>query len=1081
MRDITQPVKLSITVLAASFALLAQTTDGVVSGRLRDSITGRRIPAASLVCESEETDTRVFTRTGDRGTFGLPMMPPGRYRVRVDAASYQSVDIEQLILPVAGMLYLDLRLRPLSDVWERNEHRSVFLPSSRLVLVFYGPDVDTSRSTAFSPPSTSTTRLDTSISDVISPELIRELPLQGRDVYSAIVMEPGVTSDMATSRGIGVAVNGQRPSSANFLLDGSENNRSLLSGPLLIVPPEAVQEFRFSTSNYSAEYGRTSGFIVNAATRSGSAAWHGIAYQDFNSSELNANDFQRNAAALGRLRFRHENFGVQAGGRVRKFLFSATSLDFLGSDGDRQPQTRLFPSAAFIAQAARDHPGSFGVRLLQTFTPVHRDGVPAGPYTIARVTPTSTLRRYLGMQRIDVRPSRSGYHIALRMAGSWLSRPDFYWSPYPGFSTELLDRTVGLNAAIRAALSPNVTSEFRISRTHNRLGFPRPHPEVPNLATQDCAQLPQGNGICGGLSLPQAGILYGYIDRLRTYELAKALSWIRGRHIFKVGADVLFRGIGGYLALGGEGALTFTNLSDFVEDKPFLVELGIDRLAYNLGRFQPVDYNRDYRNRQAAFFAQDSIRLTSRLSVNFGMRYDRFGAPIDIGRTNNTVVQLGAGSTLAAAIAGAALAAGARRQRVFSSDPNDWAGRFGISYAGGSDAKTVLRGGYGVFYDRPFDNLWGSLALNNVLLQPGYVDDGDFSYSRPLLDSLRTAERAGSILNRLLLYQPGLRTPYIHSAFAGLQRQLSPGTVLEVNYSGRFGHKLITTDRINRGSEASGALNDRLPEIVYRANQGASAYNALTMKLTGSLRQAVFRFAYTWSHSIDNQSEPLAGEFSDLSAANPSSSGRPTGVAAFSRQFASGLDRGSSDFDQRHNLVGMGFWRLPGILNGWRVAGLGAIRSGLPFTVYAQQGLPIYNARASLADPARWSADEAVERGRRILNAAAFRLPPNGEQGSTGRNGFPGPGFYSVDASVSRSFRLKGFAENQRLILRLDIFNLLNHANLGNPAVALGSEGRNQSFGVAYYGRARTDDRSPVLTPLEETPRQVHFLVRFEF
>jgi tetratricopeptide (TPR) repeat protein len=152
----------------------------------------------------------------------------------------------------------------------------------------------------------------------------------GRDVYTAIVREPGVTSDTSTARGIGVVVNGQRPSSSNFLLDGSENNNSLLSGPLLTIPPEAVQEFRFSTGNFSAEYGRTSGFVVNAVTRSGGTRWHGIGYLDFNGGALNANDFQRNAAALGRLPFHQEYFGVEAGGPAplrKRWLFLATALD----------------------------------------------------------------------------------------------------------------------------------------------------------------------------------------------------------------------------------------------------------------------------------------------------------------------------------------------------------------------------------------------------------------------------------------------------------------------------------------------------------------------------------------------------------------------------------------------------------------------------------------------------------------------------------------------------------------------------------------------------------------------------------
>ena len=140
-----------------------------------------------------------------------------------------------------------------------------------------------------------------------------------------------------------------------------------------------------------------------------------------------------------------------------------------------------------------------------------------------------------------------------------------------------------------------------------------------------------------------------------------------------------------------------------------------------------------------------------------------------------------------------------------------------------------------------------------------------------------------------------------------------------------------------------------MPEILYRGNQGDSNYNALTVKLSGTLRRATFRLAYTWSHSIDNQSEPLAGEFDDLSPTNPSSSGSRTGVAAFAEQFASGLDRGNSDFDQRHDLVGMGFWELPGVLRGWRISGLGASAAVCP-----TRSMPLQGRRCITRGPA-WS------------------------------------------------------------------------------------------------------------------------------
>jgi hypothetical protein len=1085
-RELQNGLLVSIVAIQAN-VLQAQTTDGFIGGFVRNSISGVRVSQVRIVCENSETNTRVSAVTGAFGTFGLPELPPGTYRIRADADNYQSLDIENLTLPVAGILDLDLRLRPSWDVWERDQYRSVFLPGSRTVLVFYGPDVDTSRSSTFEPPSTSVAHLDTSVSDVISPRLISELPLEGRDVYTAIVIEPGVASDTSTARGIGVTANGQRPSSSNFLLDGVENNNWLLSGPLLSLPPEAIQEFRVSTGNFSAEYGRTAGFIVNAVTQSGGSQWHGIGYADVNQAIFNANEFSRNAQGLGRLPFSQNEFGFRAGGPApgpKRWLYFSTALDVLRSHGDQDAQTMLFPSPAVVNQAAVEDPTSFGVRLLRSFTPQYSDPIQAGDYIIGTVTPTTTIHRLLGLERLDIQPAQSKHKLSVRFAGGRMSEPDFFWSPYKGFSTPLDDRTANISAALRTAASPTVTNEVRGAWTYDNLALPRPHPEIPNLTTDDCAQPPQGPPVCGGVSLPQAGILYGYQNRYETGEFAENLTWVRGRQIFKFGGDVLFRRIGGYLGLGQNGALTFLNLNAFLHDSPLIVELGIDRLAFYNGVFQTTDFERDYHNSQLAFFAQDSVRLTTRLSVNFGVRYDNFGVPRNVGQTKDDLVQLGPGPGIANEIQAAKLVPGEGNEALFAASNLDWSGRFGFSYEIGPGG-TVLRGGYGLFYDRSFDNLWENLALNNVRLEPGFLNGAPFSYSQPLIQSLAMASPGSTNYDRLFMYQPGFRTPYVHRAFFGLQRQLRRGMALEVNYAGSFGHELVTTDRINRaGSGAptpNGAFNPSLPEILYRGNQGNSTYHAMTVEWSGSLRRVTYRLAYTWSHSIDNQSDPLAGEFDDLSPTNVSSSGRTTGVSAFAEQFASGLDRGNSDFDQRHDLVGMGFWELPGILRGWRVSGLGAIRSGLPYTVYAALGSPLYNARANLVDPSNWRADQSVNGGKRILNAAAFQVPAQGTLGNTGRNGFPGPGFFSVDASLSRSVHFRKLPEQVRLTFRTDLFNILNHVNLNDPTVALGPAGTNQNFGVATYGRVEEQDGSPVLTPFQETARQIHLILRLEF
>jgi hypothetical protein len=252
--------------------------------------------------------------------------------------------------------------------------------------------------------------------------------------------------------------------------------------------------------------------------------------------------------------------------------------------------------------------------------------------------------------------------------------------------------------------------------------------------------------------------------------------------------------------------------------------------------------------------------------------------------------------------------------------------------------------------------------------------------------------------------------------------------------------------------------------------------------------------AYTWSHTIDIQSEPLAGDFFNLSFTRVTSGAGAGTTAAFARQFDGRGDRGNSDFDQRHNLVILSIWDLPDLFSSsqagvlfrdWQFSQMAAFRSGFPFTVRAPSGFSfdpgseiIINNRADLIDPARADAGEtAAAGGRQLLNAAAFREPAAGTLGNSGRNAFRGPGLFNIDLSLSRSFRLLWLGEAGRLTFRADAFNVLNHANLNNPDSFLTSE----TFGLALFGRKGRNTGFPAVTPFNETARQLQFLLRIEF
>jgi hypothetical protein len=320
----------------------------------------------------------------------------------------------------------------------------------------------------------------------------------------------------------------------------------------------------------------------------------------------------------------------------------------------------------------------------------------------------------------------------------------------------------------------------------------------------------------------------------------------------------------------------------------------------------------------------------------------------------------------------------------------------------------------------------------------------------------------------------------VQSFFLGVHEELSTGLSLEINGTGSLGRKLITTDVLNRGFTEIPSLG----QILYRANQGDSDYAALGAVLRYRTGAAQFQAAYTWSHSIDNQSSPLAGDFFDLNYTRYNSSTVYEAPAGFTIEHDSRIDRASSDFDQRQNLVFSGLWDLPKpssrsrwlwLARDWRVAGLASFRAGFPYTVYASDsGTEILNQRANLMGPP--ATDTPVDGGRSLLNVSAFANPATGV-GNVGRNSFAGPGLMNLDFSINRSFGVKALGEAGRINIRADIFNFLNHANLGNPDALLGDP----TFGVALYGRKAEPTGFPSVLPLDDTARQTQLMLRIEW
>lgn len=1081
-------VALGVSLLTV--AATAQTTQGLISGRLVNSVTGRPIKGASVLFASSLATFTGGAVSDSSGYYLLPLLSPGVYQIRVTAEGFQAQEVQNLELTVAARVDLDFRLRPLNDVWEAGQYNSVFLPGSKTIVTFYGPDVDSSKTGSFEAQKGRTETLESTVSEVIDRTELADLPLEGRDVYTMLVTQPGVTSDAGTARGLGLSINGTRPTSSNFMLDGVENNNYLTTGPLTPIAPEAIQEYRISTNNFSAEYGRTGGYVANAITRSGSDQFHGIVYLYLKNDVLNANSFQQNLIGAPRTPDKEYQPGYFVGGPIRKNrLFFSSAFERLSSHSFQGPATFLLPSTTFLS----DFPQKSVLSNLLTMFPAPAVTDGANPLATLTVTPPVVVNRSLGIERLDYTTPSGRDRIMARGIFVDMSEPDFIWSPYQGFNTPLIEDTWAIGASYIHNFSAAVTNEFRVSRTDDDLHFNRPQPEIPTLLAVAPSNYPIST-----ITLPGSEQFYSYRNHSLTTELLDNVIWSRDKHLITLGAGVLFRNLSGYLTAGQDGEYTFNNLFDLVLDEPSSLTVAVERNSPAGEAIQP-NYDRQYTYNQYFVFAQDSFRLTPRLTLNYGLRYENYGSPSNVGPNKDALLELGSGATMNQQLAGATLVTPTNgSEQLFGTDNLDVGVRAGASYDLFGSGRTLLRGAFGTFYERPFDNLWQDLRSNDYLLS-SFPIQGTFNYLNPIASVLPGLAQASSpstfAFPNVTLVAPDLLSGRVASYFAGIQQRVTNDFTIEANGLGTYGRNLITTDIINREfTEPDGArANPNLPDVNYRANQGFSNYNALTVVARYRWSQGFLQASYTWSHYIDNQSDPLTGDFFDLSFTNITSGSGTGRQAAFTQQFNPSSDVGNSDYDQRHNLVLFAYWNLPAALQtskvgalfrGWILAGLAAFRSGLPYTVIDNTSAilagsgALINPRPNLINPNPVLSNPVpVAGGEQLLNPAAF-AGVSDALGTLGRNSLIGPGLYNIDLSLGRSFALPWLGESSRLTFRADAFNFLNHANLNNPDPLLGDT---STFGSAQFGRLGYPSGFPAVTPLNETPREIQMLLKVEF
>ena len=992
---------------------VAQSPNGTISGIIQDP-SERPIPGAEIIVVNDLTNIQYQTKTSEEGIYVVPNLPPGPYRIQVTKRGFKTLIKPGLTLNVQSALSVSITLQ-LGAVNE-------------VVTVEGGA------------PLINTT--DATISTVVDRQFAENLPMNGRSFQTLIQLTPGVVVTPSNPSDNGqFSVNGQRAASNYWMVDGVSANIgigvnngatggnalggalgsfSVTGGTNSLVSVDALQEFRILTSTYAPEFGRTPGGQISIVTRSGTNQFHGTAFDYFRNDVLDASDWfngYTNNPPLPKAEERQNDFGGTLGGPIRKdrtfFFFSYEGLRL------RLPQTTLTTVPDLTARQN-------SVPAMQPY--VNAFPLPNGPEVPGTSGSAEFNASYSNPATLDAYSLRIDHKVGERLAlfGRYNYSPS--QAAQRGFgealssvdSTQITTQTATIGATSIVSHLVNNDLRFNYSRTNasGRYNLDAFGGAVPLTSLPFPSPFTSQDGLLNFnvLSLQAGGILEGRIGRnlQRQINVVESLSIQKGTHSLKLGVD--FRRLSPLFAPYGY-------LQDvFFQDIPS-VQTGI--LAFGL---TASNLNVTFLFRDLGMYAQDTWRVTPRLTMTYGLRWDVDFVPQSIKGPHFPAVtgfDLNNFSNLALAPAGTS---------PYQTTYGDIAPRLGIAYqlSQRAERQTVLRAGFGVFYDL------ATSEIGNLLGQAAYPfgaqgnPTGPFPLSAAMAAAPLVTPPSASNGGALFAVDPHLKLPYTLEWNVALEQALGKQQTVSASYVGAAGRRLLqTADAI--------APNANLAAVSLVTNEGSSDYHALQIQFQRRMEYGLqILTSYTLSHSIDTGS---AGSiFNAPNALVPSS------VRA---------NRGPSDFDIRNAFSAGLTYDLPepkrnaflrAILDGWSIDSIVQARSAPPVTVdgFEIGGVFVGESiggfftllRPDVVPGQSLYLYESQFPGGKAFNPAAFKAPPidpaSGQylQGNLGRNALRGFGATQWDFAVHREFPIR---ERLKLQFRAEMFNVLNHPNFGQP------------------------------------------------
>jgi hypothetical protein len=1037
-------------------ALPAQTPDCSLLGIVTD-VEDHTLMGVKVTAMQSATGFSQSVITGPGGDYYFGSLPRGTYTLTFSLEGYQERAKQGVELAVGAKREENALLSRIQESGATNVRQVI-----ENTLASQALPVDT---------------LSSSVSVVVDEDKILNLPLASRNIYSLFLLQPGVTSQGAVQRGLSFSVHGQQIDGANYQLDGTDNNDIVLTGPVVDVSAEGIQEFRMVRSSFSAEKGRATSFVAQVVTRSGSNGFHSSLFEFLANDKLNANTFENNSDAEGRPAFHQNQFGYSISGPIKRNQTFFTSVLEFSRLRFLETQDVYVPSSSFIASLPRD---SGAYQLLQQIPPLPSTPTAEDPNIGHAVTQTpSRIDTLLAMERIDHQFKNARDRITGRYALSSTSQ-EFSSLSYGYRALTPTDEFGAQNALLgwTHSFSTGQINDLRIGWNRERIEMPRPRPDVPILQSLDGVELPS--------SLRQTALR----ENNNVIQISDEFSVRRGRSAFTIGLQYrknLSNGVSLGIeneALGGaarfpDGFYAFDSLSSFALDQPFDFEVAVDR--FSTAQLRQPDLRRQYRSGDYAAFIQDDVKLSRRLSLNIGLRYEYFGVMHNTDRSQDVNFYFGPGVTIEQRLAKGALRStnlnsGDLKGQLYRPDFLNLAPSIGLAWDVRGTGHTVLRAGYSVATNRILDTV-RDLRSNYQQI----VDCSDPctpSFAVPIQPLLATLGAAQLQIGDLVQLDANLRTPYAENWYAGIQQTVTPNLLIEIGHAGSVGRKLVSRDVINRRTLTGPPANPNYADDTFLSGEGNSNYLSLETSLRRRFNRGLqAQVSYTYSHAIDNQSDVFQG-----TRIGPSPD--EVALATFTRQFDARSDRGNADFDQRHNLVVNAIWELPvphfqrrwptRLFAGWTGSVIGAYRSGFPVTVIGPEVDPaLRNNRVDFLGGSTRGVGEAVPGGIQFLNPTVFQIAQD-HLGTLGRGAIAGPRFWNYDFALLRSINLG--ETGARLQFRAEFYNLFNHANLSVPISQYGDP----RFGQAFYGLNRTYSRFGDL-PLENPSRRIQLAIRIWF